>query len=37
MPSLLAREALEFVEQSISPNWNSKKYAFNNRHSQYSR
>jgi len=25
----LAREALEFVEQSISPNWNSKKYAFN--------
>jgi hypothetical protein len=29
MPSLLAREALEFVEQSISPNWNSKKYAFN--------
>jgi hypothetical protein len=29
MPSLLAREALEFMEQSISPNWNSKKYAFN--------
>lgn len=29
MPSLLARESEEFVQQSISPHWNLKKYAFN--------